>query len=197
MARYLICVILTHLICLTAEHYVAIKKPLHYEEWCRCRYIVCRLVLSWTFPFLSIVLNKLEYNYGKFLIDGLIVLCFLLMLVVYILIFCEIRKQQRFENSQNIHTHKNNQALVTTIFIMVTFILCWIPQPLIQMWHAIDADMFENPYVYFICHIIADMMFFNSICDALIYSIRLTEVKKLWRKTFCCVGPCSHSSNNQ
>ena len=45
--EYLLYVILLNLIALAAEHYVAIIKPLHYVNWVRCRYIVCRLCAIW------------------------------------------------------------------------------------------------------------------------------------------------------
>ena len=196
--RYSCRVILIHLICLAAEHFVAIIKPLCYDEWCRCRYIICRLVFSWTFPLLFTLLEETVTNDKVMLIlPGLIVLSFLIMLVVYILIFCEVRKQQRFENSQNSHARKNYRALVTTILNVVTFFLCWMPVTLTEILSALDTDILGNPYIFFFFYTGVNFICANSICDALIYSIRLTEVQKFWRKTFCCVGPCAHSPDNQ
>ena len=196
--RYLVCVIFIHLICLAAEHFVAIMKPLCYEEWCHCHYIICRLVLIWTFPFLFIILQKtLTIGIYLFILPGLIVLCFLIMLVMYIFIFFEVRKQQRFENSQNNHAEKNYRALVITILIVATFFFCWVPSAVILVLKAVGVDKFKNPYIFFFFEIGYNINCVNSIFDALIYSIRLTEVKTLWRKTFCCVGPCSRSSDNQ
>ena len=196
--RYSSCVILIHLMCLAAEHFVAIMKPLRYEEWCRCRYIICRLVLSWALPFLFIILRKICTNDKHFIfLPGLIIMCFLTMLVVYILILFEVRKQQRFENSQSNHAQKNYRALVTTILNVATFFLCWMPVAVIQIWSVIGVDIFENPYIVIFFETGSNLICVNSICDALIYSIRLTEVKKLWRETFCCTGPCSHSSESQ
>ena len=194
--RYLTYVTLFHLISLSAEHFVAIMKPLHYEEWCHCRYIICRLVLCWSFPLLFIVLDETAIQ-DQPLIPGLIILCFLIMLVVYILIFCEVRKQQSFENSQNHHAQKNYRALMTTILNVVTFFLCWMPATVLEIWSAINMDTLENPYILVFLHIAANIICFNSICDALIYSIRLTEVQKMWRKTFCCIGSCSNIADDQ
>ena len=195
--RYSSCVILIHLICLAAEHYVAIMKPLRYEEWCRCRYVICRLVLCWTLPFFVILEETTKHDKQIFILPGLIVLSFLIMLVVYILIFREVRRQQRFENSQNHHARKNYRALMTTILNVVTFFLCWMPAAAIEIWSVIDVDIFKNLYMLLFSQAGVNIICVNSICDALIYSIRLTEVQKLWRKTFCCIGPCSRSSDNE
>ena len=193
---YFASVILFHLMCLAAEHFVAIMKPLRYEEWCRRRYIVCRLVLGWTFPFLLIILEEtvlINFIPDSSILAGLIVVCFLIMLVVYIIIFCEIQKQQRFTNSQNNHAQKNYRSLVTTILIVATFFLCWMPHVVTMICFVLDVEKSVMQVLFEVSNISC----VNSICDAFIYSIRLTEVKKVWRRTFCCVGPCSHSSDNQ
>ena len=90
---------------------------------------------------------------------------------IYILIFCEIRKQQRLENSQSNHARKNYRVLVTTILNVATFFLCWMPVAVIQIWSVIGVDIFENPYILIFIEIGYNLIYVNSICDALIYSI--------------------------
>ena len=200
---YSICVTVLHLICLAAEHYVAIMKPLCYEEWCRRRYTICRLVLSWTSPLLIAITERTVIMSEKYIIiiiiSGLIAMCFLMMLVVYILIVHEVFRQQRLENSQNRHARKNYRALITTILNLVTFFLCWMPFVVREVWWFLiyeDSSDWSVTFTLF-TEIARNIMGVNSLCDALIYSIRLTEVQKMWRRTFCCICRCFNGSHDK
>ena len=194
---YSMCVIVLHLICLAAEHYVAVIKPLRYEAWCRCRYVVCRIILCWTSPLLIATIeitDNISEMYIVLIKSGLTVLCFLIMLIVYILILREVRTQQRLENSQNRHARKNYRALITTILNLVTFFLCWMPFVVGDVyWFLYDeygygSVLYESSSFTFFEEIARNILCVNSVCDALIYSIRLTEVRKVWRRTFCCIN---------
>ena len=199
---YSICVIVLHLICLAAEHYVAIIKPLHYKEWCHRCYIICRLAFSWTFPLLMAITEITVIMSEKYIIiitSGLIAMCFLMILVVYILIIHEVFRQQRLENSQNCHARKNYRALITTILNLVTFFLCWMPFVVREVWLCLIYEHSSDYSVTFslFMEIARNIMGVNSLCDALIYSTRLTEVQKMWRRTFCCIRWCFYDSYNQ
>ena len=189
--------IILHLIFLVMEHYVAIIKPLHYQKWCCYRYIVCRLVIIWTLSVvLAVIHNMLNTTTSRKILivyPVLVFLCFLVMTVVYVYIYCEVRRQQRLELSENCNARTNKRALITTILILGSFLVLWIPNAVIvSLLILAPVGFFSSPLWYFLLFPSQLMVNFSYICDTLFYSIRLTGVRKLWRRSFCCL--CSKRS---
>ena len=223
MKQFSVYAILNHLIMLASEHFVAIIKPLHYQNWCRHRYIIARLLLIWITPFLLVVAGQFiqfsrsyktymhfafkKTKSGRFLpyvtdTTGhnwsladtfhalLAFLCLLVMSVVYSCIYCIIHKQQRRERAQNQHSQKNYRALVTTILNLASFLVSWMPFASYEISLLISPPRTTTSYKFGLRMkmMLSYVVCLNSLCDPLIYAIRLTGVRQVWRRTFCHVS---------
>ena len=196
---YMMFVILFHLIALLLEMFVAIVKPLHYINWTRRRYIASRLATIWILPvpvvyLLSLLPESQIQQFGNHLIElknqqdiimiPLITLCFVAMVAVYIYIYSQVRKQQRFNQVQNQQAKANHRALVATILNVGSFFLCWFPIVVVEILYQYCKPLDER--VMMLKDVIQVTVMINSVCDPIIYAIRLKEVRKQWRKIFCC-----------
>ena len=201
---YFLLVILVHLILLVMEHYVAIIKPLHYYNWAKCRYISLRLVLGWITPILLLIPTRFlpvkmfkvtgwyegEVGIGmeEMIRVPLIFTCFIGMLIVNTYMYIAVRKQQRLDDVQNQHAKHNHKALVITILNVASFFIFWFPVAITEMYALLrdPVDLDEYNFNRSLKELTPYLVIMNSVCDPLIYAIRLQEVQKMWRQTFCC-----------
>ena len=204
--EYLLYAILVHLMLLVMEHYVAIIRPLHYVRWTRRRYIICRLVMGWIVPIVLVVISRClpdkpitlrtKYFVETELIKTkdifripFILGCFIGIVVVNIYMYKAVREQQRFHSFPNQHSEHNNKVLVVTILNVGTFFLCWFPVVVAEIWFHADGSVSYKTFYDFkdLKLFIQFVPLLNSICDPLIYAIRLRVVRKMWQKLFCCL----------
>ena len=204
--EYLLFVILLHLILLVMEHYVAIIRPLHYSTWIRGRYIVCRLATVWIIPVILVVIST--YLPEKQLVLKIsdwtiytrmetkdifrlpfILGCFIGIVVVNIYMYKAVRRQQRLHDFQNHQATHNNKVLVITILNVGSFFVCWFPVVIAEIIFQIKGPTGYDTYYNNkdIKHLAECVVLLNSVCDPLIYAIRLAEVRKMWQKLFCCL----------
>ena len=196
---YMLFVILFHLLALLLEMFVAIVKPLHYINWSQWRYIICRLVTLWIVP-VAIVLLLCLIPEGLIELPGtyvsfsknqqdiiripLITLCFVTMILAYMYIYSQVRKQQRLNQVQNQQAKTNHRALVVTILNVGSFFICWFPMVVFEILYQYHP--WYNNRLMLLKDVAPMIVLINCVCDPIIYAIRLKEVNKMWRKTFCC-----------
>ena len=186
--------VLLHLIMLAAEHHSGIMRPLHYVNWCRQRRIVARLIILWLLPFLFVILGVFEYlaflngDYVIFLYHyiylALVYLSFFIMTVIYAWVVWEVKKQQRQNNSYSRGNKRKHRALITTLFVLLSFLICWAP--LMVCWVLILSQRIEYEVAMILSYIVSNITGLNSICDPMIYSLRMPRVRRIWRKRLCC-----------
>ena len=208
-------IILLHLMILAAEHYVAIIQPLHYINWTRRRYIVIRLLIVWLCPIVLVIIGRVLPNKSLYVVNDwsyeyyvnntdvaeemssnsmdtfripFVLVCFLVMAFVYIYIYQEVWKQQRLQQTYNASARNNHRALLTTILNLISFVICWLPPVGIEIWFQFSNPAYFSEYVhniYLMKQVVPSIVYLNSICDPLIYALRLSDIKMMWKRRFC------------
>ena len=185
---YAICTVLCHLIMLAVEHFSAIMRPLYYVNWCRWRNIVWRLIIIWVLPLMEVLLAVVGMHTQYFFLMayhttiGMMYVCLLVICIVYVVIYNEVRKQKRRVSGLNREEKFRHKALSTTVFILLTFFVCWAP---CMICWVISETVFVSYEVGLVLgYTTSNLTCLNCICDPLIYSLRLSKVRKIWRRSF-------------
>ncbi|GIY79411.1 g_PROTEIN_RECEP_F1_2 domain-containing protein [Caerostris darwini] len=204
-----IVIIVFHLLALAINHYIGILKPLHYAATVTRRTAVFAIIGMWVVPVLfflmyfSLVPNDGFQSQYCSRVDFLLhvpfrvttsVLFFvplILMSGMYTHMFILVQKHQRglLQSPSSRQLHKNVKATITTLLILGTYILGWmpavlyfvltcldcpVPYPEIPLWVRIPTGIFIN-----------SMIVLKSFVDPIIYVVRMPEIKTamgaIWR----------------
>jgi hypothetical protein len=210
---------LLNLKCMALDHYLAIVRPIHYPIQMTSRRTICIIVILWVISFLVgfseffvglpyyekfkhtktfcqfIHSNKFPYA-PAYVIFVIIIVCFVLMTFIYSRILLEIqRHRERATNNPDLR--RNRKALVTTIIILGTFTICWVPlclfniSAIIQIKvnresFAANIQIYESATQY-----LMNLMLLNAVLDPIIYAVRMREVQRSYnRLSKRCCGMC-------
>jgi hypothetical protein len=195
---------LLNLMGMAIDHFIAILKPLHYPTIMNKRRVSSMICLLWAISliagfsdFLSgfrlYQYNKDYYNYceliwltpynDEYMTFALALVCLVVMLVIYIRIYIKIKHRQRPDQVVQAHNMKRNKKpLVTTLFIVGTFMFCWLPMCFFQVSLIVLVKVnpealqsmtgilrYADQYLY-------DLLMFNCIANPIIYAVRTYEV---------------------
>lgn len=195
---------LLNLFAMAQDHYVAIMKPLHYNQIMTSSRVKLMIVALWGIAILGGFSNfyaglekppelekfnmcerALYSNYqAEYLLILLTVLCFLGITVIYITLYSKIKAMDKFPvavmSKNKMH---NKKALVTTLLIIGTFGICWLPDMFFELAMIIqvhvDASKVKDFLVVFVQanNYLYILLLCNSLFDPIIYAIRLKEVQ--------------------
>ena len=217
---------LLNLMGMSMDHYIAITKPLRYHKLMAKGRAKLMIFIFWVIAFICgfsdffsalpiyekykhvynycemVFLTKYQQEYS-FLV--LAFFCLFVMMFFYLRIYWKVRKHRAPGDGQVCYYRKREEkhsrkALVTTLLILGSFILCWLPTCLFQIIamimmtlriQQIDPGLIRflqsaDKYLY-------DILLLNCICDPIIYTVRCYEVRlgyrRLFRKFFKSVYP--------
>ena len=131
---------------------------------------------------------------------GIAAVCLIVMSVLYCSIYRRVRNRQTpgERNTHRADDTRNQRALVTTLLIMGSFIVCWIPGCLFQIVMIIRVrnvgeQILTDPQFIHLLRLdkyLLLLLLLNSICDPIIYTVRTSEVQLGYRRMFSCIlGP--------
>ena len=109
-------------------------------------------------------------------------LCLLVICIVQLLIYREVKKQQRQVNGLKREEKFGHKALSTTVLILLTFFVCWAP--CMVCWVIGETLPMSFEIRFLLRYITSNLTCLNCVCDPLIYSLRLSKVRKIWRRSF-------------
>lgn len=208
---------LLNLLAMAIDHYIAVLQPLYYNTILSRIKGNIMIALLWILAFIGGFCNFLTglstykdreryMNYcevimynnfqGEYLIMITTFICLVSISFIYLRIYCEVKAiNSRLTYLQKDNFH-NKKSLITTLLIIGTFILCWLPTCIFQIAMVIqihvNRDMVQklfvtllraNKYLY-------ALLLLNSVCDPIIYAVRLKDVQmgyyKLLSRCFKC-----------
>lgn len=194
---------LLNLFAMAQDHYVAIIKPLHYNQIMRPSRVNIMISILWGIAILGGFSNfyagigkpphfeefnmcerALYSNYqAEYLLILVTILCFLGIGVIYTTLYCKIKNLNNFTITVSKNRMHNKKALVTTLIIIGTFAVCWLPDMIFQLAMIIQIQVDDSKVRDFIVIFVQAnnylyvLLLCNSLCDPIIYAIRLPEVR--------------------
>ena len=208
---------LLNLLAMGIDHYLAVKKSLSYHRIMspvRANIMIASVwVISLLCTVLDIPMGILQGShdscdfccrvYKNILNVQLVVMCLVLvetMLLIYLYchIFLLVRSttSQQFENDSHSQVHQEStsihskKTIITTLFIVGTFMVCLIPNSVFQIFvviklHHNRESMQKHFHLYLLIHnIFWLLMVSNSLADPIIYALRLPRVRHGYSRMF-------------
>lgn len=208
---------LLNLMGMAIDHYVAIIKPLMHNCYMSRSRCTTMIIIFWIIAVLCgfsdffSVLGELKdyhkykkkFNFCEFIwltdyheeytLFAIALLCLFTMLFIYVRIYWEVRHRTNSWPPQQ-ELQKSKKALITTLLILGTFILCVMPNCIFQITMIIavqynpDAIQTNMEVLKKTDQYLYDLILLNSLCDPLIYAFRIREVRVGYVKLLrCCL----------
>ncbi|CAD5117466.1 unnamed protein product [Dimorphilus gyrociliatus] len=213
---------LLNLVAMAIDHYLAILRPLHHPSLLTTRRTAIIISMLWIFSFIAgfsdfftpFLINPHysgELNYCKrvmfnkyneeYLVFTIAFGALGLMAFVYVRIYLKVRQRHRmplFQDTGEAIRASHQRALITTLLILGTFIITWLPLCLFEVvliiYVSIDPDYLPThpellQRLTYANELLYDLLLMNTIADPLIYAIRTPEVRlgysRLYYKLTC------------
>ncbi len=206
---------LLNLMGMAIDHFLAILRPLHYPTLMDKSRATVLIVSFWILAIICGFSDFLSgypkyykytkrYNYCEFIyltkyqdeypMFAIAILCLFVMTFTYVCMFLAIRGRHQNVGPVRQEVQRNKKALLTTLLILGTFILCWLPMCLFQIiliikvkldvnsvQHLLKVFLQADRYLY-------DLLLLNAIFDPIIYAVRMREVQYGYRRLamICC-----------
>ena len=201
---------LLNLLALGIDHLIAIVKPLHYNRIISKRRITVSIALIWIVSFFTVVTETLpeivsycgnneqapsfclhmRERYAPRIPYFLVIPELFILITLYGRMYAAykqfIARQQLFRPDDQ----HNNKAIVTTLLIIGTFMVGWVPYSLVNILQSSFSDtsfyayILHYRYLWFIDIMCKLLICLNSVCDALIYAFRLGVVRQGYKAIF-------------
>ena len=199
---------LTHLVLITIDRYIAVKKPLRYQEIVTTRRVICGVLSAWGFTIYVTIQESIlatvnrasdiynVYNnvsFSTLTTFGLI--CIVFIVGIYLYIFSETRRQQRTQTEhlrvEEIRTiRKNNKAAKTLGIILVVLAATYLPAIIVIILVYISLERhISNRFAGWA----ATLIMLGSLCNPVIYCWRMKRL----RRAFLQILHLGKQENNQ
>lgn len=197
-----------HLLALAINHYVGILRPLHYAATVTKGTVFWVIGAMWIFPvifflayfslvpedgFQSQYCSSYEFLLRipfRATVSVLFFVPLILMSVMYMHMFVVVKQHQRgvLHVPSSRQLHKSVKAIITTLLILGTYLLGWMPAVMyfiltcldcpvpftqIPLWVRVPVGIFIN-----------SMIVIKSFVDPIIYVVRMPEIKGAMRSIY-------------
>ena len=174
---------LLHLTLVTFERLVAIKFTIHYPLLITGKNIKVSVATFWIIAFCAWALKYVTPYVILFTIGPLVPGCIIFIAISYVILYREtLRHKKRIKTEQiaqqEVQTFlKENKALKTTVYVVGSLVLCFIPLSFMLLSMGVDCLSFVTS-IYFVSFYRVLIML-NSLLNPLIYFWRDKEMRKL------------------
>ncbi|XP_035217098.1 adrenocorticotropic hormone receptor-like [Stegodyphus dumicola] len=203
-----IVVAVLHLLALAINHYVGILRPLHYASTVTRRTVMWAMAAMWILPvvvflaYFSLVPNDGFRSFQCSSYDFLLRIPFrvtvsvlffvplILMSIMYVHMFIVVKRHQRgvLQLPSSRQLHKSVKAIITTLLILGTYVLGWMPAVLYFILTCLDCPVpFTEIHLWVrvpVGIITNSMIVIKSFVDPIIYVVRMPEIKGAMRSIF-------------
>lgn len=203
-----------HLLALAINHYLGIVRPLHYASMVTKRMAIFVIAIVWTLPcFYTIIYfssvpgqgfqsssctpyrflgeNPFRMLYSFIIFIPLVPMCFM---YTHIFIIVKRHQQGLSRYSSDPSLKKNIKATVTTLLILGTYILGWIPAVIFYI--TVCSNCIVDPRTVPKDNMLAFAILTNcfvllkSFLDPLIYAARTREIRDALKRIKRLYCPC-------
>ena len=174
---------LLHLMLVTFERLVAIKFTIHYPFLITEKYIKVSVAIFWIIAFGTWVLRYITPYVVLFTVGPLVPSCMIFIAISYVILYREtLRHKKRIKTEQVAQQEvetilMENKALKTTVYVVGSLVLCFIPSLLLLVSLTVKSPSLVNS-VYFVSFGRVLTML-NSLLNPLIYFWRDKEMRKI------------------
>ena len=184
-----------HLVIISGERYIAIRHALRYEILVTTRRITFTVALAWLLPACGFAMfNVLLLFGGGSIINNLFgIFAFItLSLSLFAISFCQhavLRECNRHLQHITLHLvsesgaleqFKKHKAARTTLYIVLSFFLCFSPQ--IVFFGGIQPLNPPESFVLAVISVMDVLVVSNSLINPVIYCARTEEFKRAFRE---------------
>ncbi|XP_054710938.1 adrenocorticotropic hormone receptor-like [Uloborus diversus] len=197
-----------HLLALAINHYVGILRPLHYAATVTRRTVMWAIGGMWLLPvvffmaYFSLVpddgFQSSHCSSYDFLLripfratfSVLFFVPLFLMSAMYVHMFVVVKKHQRgvLQLHSGRQLHKSVKAIITTLLILGTYTLGWMPAVLYFVLTCLDCPVpFTQIHLWVripVGIITNSMIVIKSFLDPIIYVVRMPEIKGAMRTIY-------------
>ena len=196
---------LFNLLALGIDHFIAIVKPLHYSRIVTNSRTSASIALIWIVSFITVVIEPIYeinnyfeiikyydghqdlfcifmfHNYMSRIPDFLVIPEFIVLVLLYTRIYVAYKQYVMRRTTFRPDDQHNNKAIVTTLLIIATFMVGWVPYSLTIIVYTCGISGMTWDIAQ---HISLCFAYLNPLCDALIYALRLEIVKQGYKTIF-------------
>ena len=200
---------LSHLLLITVDRYIAIKKPLRYREIVTTRRVTVAVLLAWASTIFVAIQDSIlaainsdtniysvYWNLTVVTLNILGLISITVITGIYLYIFLEVRRQQiprteRLTVKEIATIRRNNRAAKTLGIILVTLIVTYLPMIVSSiMYYSVNL---ERPVLNCLASWVATLIMLSSLCNPVIYCWRM----KKFRQAFLEILHLRSRENNQ
>ena len=194
---------LCNLLALGVDHYIAIVKPLHYGRILSKHRVNIVIVVIWI---LSMIVGLLKvmtalfkgvpmsllckyiisgfpgYNYFSIIHYTFAIGICVILIFLYVRIYIEYLKFKARRCTFHQDEMHNKKAIITTLFIIGTFLICFVPLSLYKI--LLHFELVDYKAGYMLYSISYVLMVANSLSDPIVYAFRLKVVQQGYKNLF-------------
>ena len=192
-----------HLLALALNHYVGILRPLHYARLITRGRVLTSIGFLWLVPILFFLLyfaaaggfqpdgcslEFLKFSTFRRVVASLFFIPLICMFFTYSHIFIIVRQHQKgsLRNHNSSQLKSSVKAVVTTLLILGTYILCWMPAVITFIVICFDCTMHPHHLDWRVHLDLAittnTLVVLKCLVDPVIYAARMPEIKLALRR---------------